>query len=117
MPRSSQRFLNYINSFAGNVFNASMLYTLKALLRRNRFYFFFFFCLLLPYKIPTIFWDATLIKFFDFAMPIQKSDKNNSIRIIFIKIIIKISIIKIYTKNTHFITTKFDITKMFIKKE
>ena len=32
-------------------------------------------------------------------MPSPKSDKNNSIKIIFIKIIIKISIIKIYIKN------------------
>ena len=36
--------------------------------------------------------------FFKFNMPSQKSDKNNSIRIIFIKIIIKINIIKIYIK-------------------
>ena len=36
----------------------------------------------------------------------QKSDKNNSIRIIFINIIIKINTVKIYTKNTHSITTK-----------
>ena len=42
-------------------------------------------------------------------MLIQKSDINNSIRIIFIKVIIKIGIIKIYTKNTHFVTTKCDI--------
>ena len=36
-------------------------------------------------------------------MPNQKSDKNNNIRIIFIKIIIKINIIKIYIKNTNFL--------------
>ena len=50
-------------------------------------------------------------------MPIQKSDKNKSIRIIFIKFIIYINIIQIYTKNTHFITTKRDITRIFIKKK
>ena len=38
--------------------------------------------------------------FFKFNMPSQKSDKNDGIRIIFIKIIIKINIIKIYTNNT-----------------
>ena len=46
----------------------------------------------------------------------QKSDKNNSIRIIFIKIIIKISI-NIFIKNTHFFTRKNDITRIFIKVE
>ena len=51
-------------------------------------------------------------------MPNQKSYKNNSIRIIFpIISIIEINIIKTYTKNTHFITTKCNITKIFIKVE
>ena len=45
-------------------------------------------------------------EFFKITMLNHKSDKNNSIRIIFIKIIIKIKIIKIYTKNTRFIATK-----------
>ena len=49
-------------------------------------------------------------------MPSQKSDKNDSIRIIFIKISIKINI-KIYTENTHFITTKCDISRIFTKIE
>ena len=48
-------------------------------------------------------------------MPSQNSDKNNSIRIIYIKFIIKANIIKIYIKNTHFITRKYDITRIFIK--
>ena len=48
-------------------------------------------------------------------MPSQNSDRNNSIRIIFIKFIIKADIIKIYIKNTHFITRKYDITRIFIK--
>ena len=51
--------------------------------------------------------------FFKFTMPNQKFDENNSIRIIFIKIIIKVNIIKIY-KNAHFITRKFRITSIFI---
>ena len=46
----------------------------------------------------------------------KSNDKDNSIRVIFTKIIIKINIIKIYTKNTHFFTTKCDITRIFIKK-
>ena len=49
-------------------------------------------------------------------MSSQKSGKNNSVRNIFIKIIIKINIIKIYTKNTHFITTKCNIARILIKK-
>ena len=55
--------------------------------------------------------------FLKFNMPRQKSDMNNSIRIIFIKIIIKINIIKIYIKNTHFFTRKYDIIRIFIKVE
>ena len=50
-------------------------------------------------------------------MPSQKYDLNNSLRIIFIKIIIKINIIKIYMTNTHFITRKSNITRIFIKVE
>ena len=46
--------------------------------------------------------------FFKFNMPSQKSDMNRSIRIIFIKI-------KIYVKNTHFVTRKCDIARIFIK--
>ena len=63
------------------------------------------------------FWYVTLLKlilgiffkcftFFKLDMPSQKLDKNNSTRIIFIKIIIKVNIIKIYVKNTHFIARK-----------
>ena len=51
--------------------------------------------------------------FFKFTMPNQKFDENDSIRIIFMKIIIKVNIIKIY-KNAHFITRKFRITSIFI---
>ena len=75
----------------------------------------------------TILYDATQLAlvlhlsvfncftFFKFEIPRQKSDKTNSIRIIFVKVIIKIVIIKIYTKKTHFITTICDISKIFIK--
>ena len=48
-------------------------------------------------------------------MPSQKSDKDNSIRIIFIKTVMQINIIKIYTENAHFIKTKCGITRIFIK--
>ena len=50
--------------------------------------------------------------FFKFNMPSQKSDKNSSIRINSIKVIIKINIIKIYIKNTYFITRKYYITRI-----
>ena len=51
-------------------------------------------------------------------MSIIKSDMNNSLRIIFIKTnIIKATIIKTYTKNTHLITWKCNITRIFITKE
>ena len=49
-------------------------------------------------------------------MPRQKSEKNSSIRIIFIKIIIvKDDVIKIYIKNTQFIIIKWGITLIFLK--
>ena len=98
-------------------FNTPKLYTtnaLKALLGKN----------------SNIFWDATLLVlilhlsfflkffvFFKFNMSSQKSDENNSIRIIFIKIIFKISIIKICIKNNHFITRNYEITRISIKIE
>ena len=50
--------------------------------------------------------------------PSLKSNMNNSCRIIPIKInIIKVNIINIYTKNTHFMTEKCDITRIFINKD
>ena len=55
--------------------------------------------------------------FFKFNMQSKKSDKNDSIQIIFIKIIIEINFIKIYIKNTHSITIKYNITRTFIKIE
>ena len=55
---------------------------------------------------------------FKFNMPSQKSDMNNSVRIIFIIIsIFKVNIIKIYIKNTHSIINRCDITRIFIKIE
>ena len=54
------------------------------------------------------FFAYTLSKYFvlfKFIAPSHKSDMSNSVRIMFIKIsIVKVNIIKIYTKNTHFIT-------------
>ena len=47
-------------------------------------------------------------------MPGQDPDKNNSIKVIFIKIIIKINIFKIYIKNTHSIALKYNIIRNFI---
>ena len=90
---NSQRFLNYIKCHKD--FNTLKLYTLKALLSKNRFCF----------------------AFFKFNIPNQKSDKNNTIRIIFIKFIIKINIIKININITHFIIIKYSITRIFIKIE
>ena len=95
------------------------LYKLKALLSKNRFYFFFL-----------MFWHATtspsfriprywnyiftyrFLKFFSFFIfnrTSQKSDKSNSIRLIFIKIIKKISIIKIYIKILIKYTLKYTL--------
>ena len=89
----------------------------------------FLFSYLLAYTNPTILLDVTPLvlilflyffkcfTFFKFIVPSQRSDMNNSFKIIFMKIsIIKVNIIKIYTKNTHFITWKCDITRIFIKK-
>ena len=89
----------------------------------------FLFSHLLTCKTYTISYHAPLLAlilhltflkyfaFYKFNMPSQKYDTNNNIRIIFIKILIKINIIKIYIKNTHFITRKYNITRIFIKVE
>ena len=54
---------------------------------------------------------------FKFKMPSQKFDMKNSSRVILIIIsIIKVNIIKIYTNNTHFITTQYGITKILLKQ-
>ena len=56
--------------------------------------------------------------FFKLNMPSQKSDMNDSIRIIFILISnVKHNIIKIYIKNTHYVTNKYNIFRIFIKIE
>ena len=82
---------------------------------------------LLTSKNSTIFWDVTLLAlildlsffkgflFFKFNMPSQNPDMNNSIRIIFIKIIIKINIIKIYIKNAHLITKNTILRESLLK--
>ena len=54
--------------------------------------------------------------FFQFITPRQKSDINNSFRIMFIKInIIKVDFIKVYAKNTHFITKKCGYSSLWNK--
>ena len=56
--------------------------------------------------------------FFKLNMPSQKSDMNDSIRIIFILISnVNHNIIKIYIKNTHYVTNKYNIFRIFIKIE
>ena len=57
--------------------------------------------------------------FFKFTTSSQKSHMNNSIRFILIKCIIirKINFITICSKNTHLISKKCDVIKVFIKKE
>ena len=50
-------------------------------------------------------------------MLLQKSDKNRSIKIFFIKIVIKINIIKNYIKNNYFIARKYNINRIFNKKK
>ena len=54
---------------------------------------------------------------FKFNMPSQRSDKNYSIRIIFIKIITEVNITKININNIYFITVKYNITRIFLKIE
>ena len=100
--------------------------TFLKLFSKNWFCFLFH---LLTSTNATILWDAMLLAlflhlhlfkcfaFFKFVMSGEKSDKNNSIRIIFIKIIIKINITKIYIKETHSISINYNITKIFIKVE
>ena len=110
---------------------AAIFYTLKALLSKNRFYFFFSFfsssnmqkfhhllgCHAIGINLSLMFF----FKFFAFSkfnMSSQKSDKNNSIRIIFVIMsIVKVNIIKVFFKNTHFITRKYDISRIFNKIE
>ena len=61
---------------------------------------------------------STCFTFFKFKIPSQKLDMNNNFKIICILInIIKVNNIKAYTKNTHFITRKYGITRNFDKIE
>ena len=71
----------------------------------------------------TIYCDDTLLafvvsalRFLNLVCQAKSLTWNNSARITFIKIItIKANAIKIYIKNTHFITIKHYITRIFIK--
>ena len=59
-------------------------------------------------------WNSLPVEFF----LKRKSDMNNSFRVISIIIsIVKFNIIKIHTKNTHSIISKYGITRIFIKME
>ena len=104
-----------------------ILYTLKALLRKNWFYFFLsssdiaqfqhlLGCLTMDINSSLITFLNPLC-FFKFTLPSQKPDNTNSIRIIFIKIVIKINTFKIYLKNTRFIIWKYNIHRICIKVE
>ena len=88
---------------------------LLQLFNKHWIYFFFF-----------IFWHAPTPP--SIGMPCYRSSLNSFLsssrfsnliyqtkRIIFIKFIIKINIIKVYVKNAHFITIKYNITRILIK--
>ena len=120
----------YFNTSKGKMFQyPHIVYYRRTLLQplsKNRFYFFFLIfwhakihhllgCHAIVINSSLIFFKG--FPFFKFNIPKKKSDKDNSFRIIFIKIIIKINIIKIYVKNTLFIARKYDITRIFINLE
>ena len=101
--------------------NTLKLNTLKALLENNQFYFFFlifwhskFHSLLDAVGINSSLIFFKCFAFFKFNVLTQKFDKNISIGKIFIKIITNINIIKIFIKNTHLITRKYYINRIFI---
>ena len=96
--------------------------TLKALPCKSWFYFFFFvFChakISPSFRMHASCINCSLIffkcfSFFKFIMPSKNSDMNNSIRTIFIKIIIiiKTNFIKIYSKNMSLESNKCDFIK------
>ena len=111
------------------IFQYSQIVYIKSITRYKLvlFLFFLFFFHILRCNNSTMFLDATIsasilhlsffkfFVFFKFNMPSQKSDKNNSIRIIISKVIVKVNVIKIYIKNTHFMKRKYNITRIFIK--
>ena len=98
----------------------------KAFLILRRRWIYFFVLFFWHAKIPSPFitprcshyFFFKCFAFFKFLTPSQKSDMNNSIRIIFIKIFIfiRINLIKIYNQNMELISNKRDFTKVFIKK-
>ena len=122
----SHKVLNYIKSSCiiccGKMPQYFHIVYIKSFTHKKSFLFLLF-------KNSTIFQNAMLLAlilqfslfksfvFFKFNMPSQKSDMSNSIRTIFIKFIIKINVVKIYIKYTHFIKRKYDITRIFIKIE
>ena len=54
--------------------------------------------------------------FFRFTLPSQQPDMNNSIRITFINVFIKINFGKIYSKNMPLISSKCNFIKISLKK-
>ena len=67
---------------------------------------------------PYIFFKCFLNSLFKFIVPSHKLYVNVTFRIISINMKInKVNVIKIYTKNTHVITRKWNITRIVIKKE
>ena len=122
----SQRLLNY---FKWLIFTKdSQIVYIKSITQQKLILFLFFWSS--TRKNSTIYWNATLLalilhvaffpcfKFKCFAfskskITSRKSGKINNISIIFIKIIIKINIIKIYINNTHPITRAFVKSSIF----
>ena len=141
--KNSEQYQVFIYNFLkdnGKIFlKISELY--KAFVRQNvsiyyKYYSFksrfhlFIFSHLVTCMTFSIFQDNTLLpliihlyffkwfSIFKFNMPNQTSDMNSFFMINFIIIsIIKVDIIKIYIKNSHFITKKWRITRIFIKIE
>ena len=109
------------------------LYQVFILMHTNTFlsknWFYFFFLIFLHAKLPPSFrmpryWYQFFtylffkcFEFLKFTTPNQKSDMNNSIRIIFIKIITKINFFNIYSKGMSLISNKYAFIKIFIIKE
>ena len=115
MIQYSQRFLNYIKYQTDQIWTKISIAKTFQDPQINSISF----TRLLRCKNPTIFQDATLLEFLLllFFLQVHCVGENNSIRIIFIKFIIKINIFKIYSKNNNFITRKYDISRFFIKVE
>ena len=105
------RFFNFIRCHRD--FNALKLYTLTVYSVKIDSICFFSSPGQLKFKL----FFVKIFALFKFNAKCQKSNKNCSIRIIFIEMIIEINIIKVNTNNTRFITIKYSFTRIFIKIE